>query len=77
MDQIFLIILTNRRYNIYSIYKTFKLDMLIHLNSSTKHFHIYKNHFISITNQIHLNCFHSGYQIENSAKLNETLQIGD
>ena len=25
MDQIFLIVFTNRRYNIYSIYKTFEL----------------------------------------------------
>ena len=76
MDKIFSIILTNRRYNIYSIYKTFKLDMLIHLNCSTKHFHIYKNHFISISNQIHFDCFHFGYQITNSAQLSGTLQMG-
>ena len=50
--------------------------MLIHLNRSTKHFHIYQNHFISILNQIHFNFFYSGYQITNSAQLNETVQMG-
>ena len=58
------------------MYKTFELNMLIHLNRSTKHFHIYQNHFISILNQIHFNFFYSGYQITNSAQLNETLQMG-
>ena len=38
--------------------------------------YIYINHFISISNQIHLNCFHSGYEITNSAQLSGTLQIG-
>ena len=77
MDQIFLIILTNKRYNIYSIYKTFELSMIICLNCSTKHFHIYQNHFISISNQIHFHYFHSDYQITNSVYLSGTLQIGD
>ena len=64
------------RYNIYFIYKIFELNMLINLNCSTKHFHIYQNHFISISNQIHFNYFHFGYQIKNSVQLNETLQMG-
>ena len=78
MDQIFSIILTKWRYNIYFIYKTFELNMLIHLNCSTKHFHIYIyiNHFIFISNQIHFNYFHFGYQITNSAQLSGTLQMG-
>ena len=75
MGKIFSILLTSSRYNIYSIYKTFELNMLIHLNRSTKIF-IYKNHFISISNQIHFNCFHSGYQITNSAQLRGTSQMG-
>ena len=66
MDQISSIIHTNMRYNICSIYKTFELSMLIHLNSSTNIFiyiYIYKS-------------FHTGYQITNSTHLSETLQIG-
>ena len=75
MDQIFSIILVNRRYNIYSFYKTFELDMLIHLNCSTKHFHINQNHFIIISNQIYLNYFHPDYQITNGAQLDGTSQM--
>ena len=75
MDQIFSTILTNRRYNIHSIYKTFELKHANAFKQFNKHFHIYKNHFIFISNQLHFNCFHSGYQIENSAHLSGTLQI--
>ena len=77
MDQIFSIILANKRYNIYSFYKTFDLSILIHLNCSTKHFHIYQNHFISISNEIYFNCFHSNYQITNDVQLGGTLQMTD
>ena len=76
MNKIFSIILTNKRYKIYSFYKTFELNMLIHLNHSTKHFHIYQNYFISISNQIHFNYFHSRYQITNNAQLSRALQMG-
>ena len=76
MDKIFSIILTKRRYNIYSIYKTFELKHANAFKQFNKHFHIYKNHFIFIPNQIHFNYFHSGYQIVNSAHLSGTLQIG-
>ena len=61
----------------YSIYKTFELNILIHLNCSTKHFHIYQNHFIFISNQIHFNYFHFSYQITNGVQLSETLQMSD
>ena len=76
MDQTFLIILTNKRYNMYSIYNIFELNMLIHLNYSTKHFHIYQNHFIFISNQIHFNSSYFGYQITNNVQLSRTLQMG-
>ena len=76
MNQIFSIIFTNRRYNVYSIYKTFELNMLMHLNISTNIFIYVKNHFISISNQIYFNYFHFGYQITNSVHLSGTLQIG-
>ena len=76
MDQIFSTILTNRKYNIYYIYKTFELKHANAFKQFNKHFHIYKNYFISIPNQIHFNCFHYGYQIPNSAHLSGTLQIG-
>ena len=77
MDQIFSTVLTNKRYNIYSIYKTFELKHVNPFKQFNKHFYIDKNHFISIPNQIHFNCFHSRYQITNSVHLSETLQIGD
>ena len=76
MNQIFSTVLINRRYNIYSIYKTFELKHANAFKQFNKHFHKYKNHFISIPNQIDFNCFHSSYQIANSAHLSGTLQIG-
>ena len=51
--------------------------MLINFKLFNQTFHIYQNHFISISNQLHLSCFHYDYQITNDAQLGGISQMSD
>ena len=77
MDQTFLIIITNMRYNIYLFsYKIFELNILIYSKLFNKTFlYPFQNNFSSKSNQIYSKYFYSSYQITNGVQLGETSQM--